>query len=230
MTNERDREKRAAARAALDYIEPGMTLGLGTGSTVDHFLEFLGERVAGGLSVRGVATSLRTAELAEGYGIPLLSLDETGGALDVVIDGADEVDRRLDMIKGGGGALLREKIVAESGRRGVFIADSTKLVDVLGAFPLPVEVVPFAANRLLPALKERGLSATLRARGGETFVTDNGNHIIDVLVETIEDPGGLHRELKAMTGVIETGLFVGIADVVLIGRGDGVETLTRAKD
>ncbi len=220
-------QKRRAASRSLDFVEPGMVLGLGTGSTAAIMVELLGERVRAGLAVTGIPTSKATAVLAERCGVALTSLEKVQ-ELDLTIDGADETDGALRLIKGGGGALLREKIVASLSKRVVIIADAGKKVARLGAFPLPVEVVPFAAPALLPKLAALGCNAKLRGTGDAgSFVSDEGNHIIDCSFGAIADPEDLARQLNAMPGVVEHGLFLGIAERVLLGGKDGVEELVR---
>ncbi len=219
--------KRRAAKAALAYVEDGMRLGLGTGSTAAHFVELLGTRVAEGLNVRGVPTSEATAELARRAGVPIATLDELP-ELDLDIDGADEIGPGLALIKGGGGALLREKIVAHASRRMIVIADSAKHVDELGAFPLPVEVVGFGLTATVLAVErvaiELGLNVAidLRLRNGEVFITDSGNRILDASFGRIPDPEALARRLAEIPGVVEHGLFLGCADLALIASADGV--------
>ncbi len=220
-------QKRRAAARSLDFVAPGMVLGLGTGSTAAIMVELLGERVRAGLAVTGIPTSDATAALAQRCGVTLTSLEQVE-ELDLTIDGADETDGELRLIKGGGGALLREKIVASLSKRVVIIADAGKKVARLGAFPLPVEVVPFAAPAILPRLAAFGCDAKLRSTGdGGPFVSDEGNHIIDCSFGAIEDPESLARQLNAIPGVVEHGLFLGIAERVLLGGADGVEELVR---
>ena len=223
-----DAKRRAGFRAA-EFVEDGMGVGLGTGSTAFWMVERLGERVrVEGLRVRCVPTSRRTEEQARGLGIPLVSLGEAG-ELDIAIDGADEIGPGLALIKGGGGALLREKLVAGAARRFVVIADASKRVDVLGRFPLPVEVVPFAwelTARRVAAVT--GVEPELRrVGGGEVYVTDNGNYILDCRCGAIPDPARTERELKALTGVVESGLFVGMADLAVVSTDEGVEIIDR---
>jgi ribose 5-phosphate isomerase A len=221
--------KQRAAAAALAQVADGMRLGLGTGSTAAHFVRLLGERVAGGLRVRAVPTSEATAALARRAGIPLATLDELP-ALDLCVDGADEVDRQMNLIKGGGGALLREKIVASCAARFVVIVDVAKRVSRLGAFPLPVEVVPMAATPLARRIGALGCRVALR-RGadGAPFATDEGNRILDCRFGAIADPAALGGTLDAMPGVVEHGLFVGMADAVIVGTEEGVETMEAAQ-
>src|SRR5882724_3259316 len=217
-----DREKRAAARASLRFINDGDIVGLGTGSTVYYTLQFLAERVHQGLKILGIATSKQTEKIATDLGIPLTTLDEHQN-IDVDIDGADEIDPNLALIKGGGGAFLREKIVASAAKKLIIIGDSTKQVSVLGKVPLPVEIVPFA--QALVAKEIKVLGASVRVREGNhagPFVTDEGHHILDCDFGRIADPHGLERQLEEIPGVVGHGLFIGMADVVLIGKGDTV--------
>jgi ribose 5-phosphate isomerase A len=223
--------KLAAARRALSFVEPKMRLGLGTGSTASLFVELLAAEVRGGLSVLCVPTSEETRALAAKLGVPLTTLDETP-LLDLTIDGADEVDGELRLIKGGGGALLREKIVATASDRMIVIADESKRVDKLGTFPLPVEVVRFGVtatrNMIEMLAHDSGCQGdiTLRlARDGKPFVTDGGNYIFDCSFGSVEDPESLDEALKFIPGVVENGLFLGIADVAIIGGADGVSVL-----
>jgi ribose 5-phosphate isomerase A len=223
-----DTAKRAAAARALNFVEHGMTIGLGTGSTADWMVRLLAERISGeGLAVIGVPTSTRTAAQAAALGIPLTTLDDAGW-LDLTIDGADEFDANLRLIKGGGGALLQEKIVATASDRMVVIADPSKQVATLGAFPLPVEVVRFGAattSRLVrQVLADHGLGeAKIAFREGDmgAMVTDEGHHILDLHLGAIAEPERLNADLNLIPGVVETGLFCGIAASVIVGREDG---------
>lgn len=222
-----DAQKRAAGEAAARLVEDGMTVGLGTGSTAAFFVRALGARVAGeGLKLRGVATSQATEALAASLGIPLLDLNDAP-EIDLTVDGADEVGPGLALIKGGGAALLREKLVWEASRRCVVIADAAKRVKTLGAFPLPVEVVAFGhkttARRLFDALAECDLGAapSLRVRDGAPVRTDGGGVIYDIACGVIPDPSLLADALKSVTGVVEHGLFLDLADEALIGLADG---------
>ncbi len=224
--------KRQAAEQALDYVEDGMKLGLGTGSTAAKFVELLGAKVRSGLKVVCVPTSEATRAQAAALDIPLTTLDATP-FLDLTVDGADEIDEELRLIKGGGGALLREKIVAVASGRVVIIADNSKRVDVLGKFPLPIEVVPFglvATERLIAKLAaDTGCDGDIKLRigtDGKPFVTDNGNYIIDCAFGSIDDPEALDDALKLVPGVVESGLFLGIADVGIIAGPKGVEVLS----
>ncbi|HEX8723230.1 MAG TPA: ribose-5-phosphate isomerase RpiA [Pyrinomonadaceae bacterium] len=225
-----DAKQRAGFKAA-EFVRDGMSVGLGTGSTAYWLVERLAERVrAEGLGVRCVPTSRRTEEQARSHGIPLVTLGEAG-VLDIAIDGADEIGPDLALIKGGGGALLREKLVASAARRFVVIADASKKVDVLGRFPLPVEVVPFAwelTARRVAAVA--GVEPALRrGDGGGAYVTDNGNYILDCRCGEIPDPARTERELKSLVGVVESGLFVGMADLAVVSTDGGLEIIERGR-
>ena len=219
----------ASAARALDFVEDGQTLGLGTGRAATAFVRALGAEVAKGLRVRGVATSIATAEVARELSIPLLELDEAG-TLDVTFDGADEVDPNLDLIKGYGGALLREKITASSSRRLIILVGPEKIVPHLGERgKLPVEVVPFGLSLCDARLRELGCEPVLRTQpDGNAYVTDNGNAILDCGIEVIEDPAALDRAIESIPGAVGTGLFVGMADAVIVGRDGGPEVLERS--
>ena len=226
--------KERAARAALDLVEDGMQLGLGTGSTAARFVKAVGERVAQGLRVLCVPSSEITRVQAEGLGIPLTTLDEMP-RLDLTVDGADEIDHQLRLIKGGGGALLREKIVATASDRMVVIADDSKLVARLGTYPLPVEVVRFgllATMSLIEAIAvETGCHGEIKLRpgtGDAPFVTDQGNLIVDCAFGAIPEPEVLAFALKRIPGVVEHGLFLGIVDLAIVAGSDGVKMLRRA--
>ena len=216
----------ASAQAALEFVEDGQTLGLGTGRAAEAFVRALGRRVADGLTVRGVPTSERTEALARELGIPLISLAEAG-RLDVTYDGADEVEPNLDVIKGYGGALVREKIVAASSDRLVILVGAEKIVAKLGARGrLPVEVIPFAETLALDRLAQLGYPAEIRNDGnGAPFVTDNGNLVLDAQVSAIADPGDLDTRILAIPGVLGTGLFVAMATAVIVQEGETVEVL-----
>lgn len=219
-----------AAEAALHYVEDGMRLGIGTGSTAEEFVRLLAEKVAGGLKVEGVPTSERTARLCLELGVPLKSLDELP-ELDLTIDGADEVDGSLRLIKGGGGALLREKIVASASARMIVIADETKVVDTLGAFALPIEVNPFGLTSTRITIEKvaqrLGLSGELRLRGGdeEAFTTDGGHYIIDASFGRIPDAEALAIALNSIPGVVEHGLFINLATLAIIAGPAGARVI-----
>jgi ribose 5-phosphate isomerase A len=221
-----DDRKRAAAHASLKYVKDGMILGLGTGSTARHMLEGLARRIRDeGLRVSGVPTSLATAEAARLLGVPLTSLEDHP-VLDVAIDGADEVDPRLDLIKGLGGALFREKIVAAAAKKFIVVVDDSKLVPRLGTkSPVPVEVHEFGWRATQAALEALGARVVLRTRDGETFHTDNGNRILDAGFGPIRSPAKLAASLDAVPGVVGHGLFLNIADMVLAASDRGVRTL-----
>jgi ribose 5-phosphate isomerase A len=226
-------QKRQAATVAVEWVRSGMRLGLGTGSTARHFVELLAERVRGGLDIIGVPTSEATRADAERLGVPLTTLDETP-VLDLTVDGADEIAPDLSLIKGGGGALLREKIVAVASGRMVVIADEGKWVPMLGRFPLPIEVLPFglAATRLkieaaLAACGCPGEVLLRRARDGRTFVTDGGHSILDAKLGRIAEPRMLADRLAAIPGVMEHGLFIGIAQAAILAGPSGVRVVER---
>ncbi len=225
--------KRAAAARALEFVHPGMRLGLGTGSTAAEFVELLGKRVRGGLNVIAVPTSEATRAQAERLGIALTTLDDTP-ELDLTIDGADEIAPDLTLIKGGGGALLREKVVASASAKMIVIADESKSVAVLGRFPLPVEIAPFGAT-----VTRRAVEATVAAAGcpgpaalrlaadGHAFVTDGGHWLLDAQLQHIADPAGLANRLAAIPGVMEHGLFIGLATTAIVAGPNGVRLVER---
>lgn len=226
---EEDKEvlKKLAAEAALDYVKDGYVVGLGTGSTVRYLLAALGQRVQAGLKIMGVPTSEETAELARKAGIPLLD-DNDLWPINVAIDGADQVDPRLNLIKGGGGALLREKIVAANARQVIIMVDETKRVPVLGdTFPLPIEVLPFGWSNTARMIEQVGGKTVRRERNRHVFRTASGHYILDLHIARIDDPGALEARLHRIPGVIECGLFVGRTDILIVGTYHGVEVHTR---
>ena len=228
-----DSQKRAAAARAVEFVEPGMRLGLGTGSTAKHFVELVGERVRAGLHVIAVPTSEATHADAKRCGIALTTLDETP-ELDLTVDGAAEIGPELSLIKGGGGALLREKIVAAASKRMVVIADHTKWVAALGAFPLPIEVTPFgfaatqrAVDKAIASVQRSGPLRLRRGKDGHPFVTDGGHWIIDASLGRIDDPAAMAHALAGVPGVMEHGLFVGLATLAILGGPDGIRIVER---
>jgi len=222
-----DQEKEAAARASLRFVKDGQVLGLGTGSTAAYFIKLLGEEVKNGLRIRGIPTSVRSRELAMSLGIPVIALDDCQ-EIDVTVDGADEVDPQLRLIKGGGGALLREKIVASATRQMIVVADESKQVQMLGKFPLPVEVIRFAQALVAKRISALGAEVQLRRdTAGNAFLTDENNHILDCRFREIRDPDTLARQLSDMPGVVEHGLFIGMASVALLARGSEIVELKR---
>ncbi len=228
-----EEQKRAAAARAVEFVQPGMKLGLGTGSTAKHFVDLVGERVKAGLDVICVPTSEATHAQAKSLGIPLTTLDETP-SLDLTVDGADEIDPQLVLIKGGGGALLREKIVASASARMIVISDPSKLVPALGKFPLPVEVTPFgftatlqAVEKAISGLQKSGPLTLRKGKDGHPFVTDGGHWIIDAALGRIDDPKAMAHALSGIPGVMEHGLFVGLAALAIIGGPDGARIIER---
>ncbi len=226
--------KRMAGEAALAHVESGMRLGLGSGTTAEAFVRALGSRVAEGLQVIGVPTSDRTASLAESLSIPLATLEDVPD-LNVTIDGADEIGPNLTLIKGGGGALLREKIVASASRKMIVIADESKLVATLGTFALPIEVVPFGLGStelkiaaVAKALDLKGPILLRRTQEGAPYLTDGGHFILDASFRRIPDPEALAIALAEIPGVVEPGLFIGLASMAIIARASGVETIYRS--
>ncbi len=228
-----DAYKRAAAARAIDFVRPGMRLGLGTGSTAKHFVDLLGERVRTGLDVTAVPTSEATRAQAERLGIALTTLDETP-QLDLTVDGADEIAPDLTLIKGGGGALLREKIVASASTKMIVIADESKWVSLLGSFPLPIEIVPFGAGATRLAVEAvaasvgcPGVAVLRKGKDGHAFVTDGGHWLLDAQLQRIPDPQALAARLCAVPGVMEHGLFIGLAATAILGGPEGVRLVER---
>ncbi|MFO7526870.1 MAG: ribose-5-phosphate isomerase RpiA [Ignavibacteriaceae bacterium] len=219
-------EKQSAAIKAVEFIENGMVVGLGTGSTVNFMLRALTKRIGQGLKIKAVATSKLTYQLASSLGIEVLDL-ELVDKIDLTIDGADEVDPDLNGIKGGGAALLYEKIVASNSTKNIWIVDSSKVVSKLGKFPLPVEVIPYGSNLLFSKFESMNFNPSFRKYEGKNFTTDGGHFLIDLNLKKIDDPVRMEEELKTYAGVVEVGLFTNIADMVIVGRGDAVEILER---
>ena len=226
---EQDRLKMAAGIEAAKLVENDMIVGLGTGSTVRFFVDELGRRVQEEeLTFTGVTTSLRTKEQAEGYGINIVDVDDVDH-IDITIDGADEVDKNFDGIKGGGAALLWEKIVATNSSKIVWIVDESKVVDTIGRFPLPVEVIPFGERHVLDRFKERGYEPVLRLDDqGQPVLTDEHNHVIDLHMEKIEHPEDLAQDLITTVGVVEHGLFLNMVDTVIVGDPNGPRVMTNS--
>lgn len=225
-----DQQKEAAARASLRFVKDGQVIGIGTGSTAAHFIQLLGEQVKNGLRIRGIPTSEHSRVQAASLGIPITTLDESP-VIDVTVDGADEVDPELRLIKGGGGALLREKIVASASRQVVIIVDESKRVPVLGKFPLPVEVIKFAQAVVARKVAALGAQVSLRQTAdGKPFLTDENNHILDCSFGQIPDPGELARRLSDMPGIVEHGLFIGMASMVLVAGGTEIVELGPRRD
>lgn len=216
--------KQTAARKAVEFVQDGMVVGLGTGSTAYWAIQRLGQRVKEGLRIRTIATSLRSETLARELGIPVISFADVT-AIDLTIDGADEVDPANRLVKGGGGSLLREKIVAAASRTFIVMVDESKVVAQLGAFPLPVEVVPFGWEATAEACAALGCTPARRMTDGQPFVSDNGNFILDCAFGTLAEPEALAARLNAIPGVVENGLFLGMVDKLVIGRADGTCTL-----
>jgi ribose 5-phosphate isomerase A len=212
--------KQSAAYKAVEYVRNGMTLGLGTGSTAYWAIEYIGAMVKDGLSVRAIATSLQTETMARDLGISIVGFADIE-RIDITIDGADEVDENLQIIKGGGGALLREKIVASATEFYIIIVDDTKLVTTLGKFKLPVEVIPFGWEITAAHLKKIGCVPSLRLDKDKTFKTDNGNYIVDCSFRSIPSPALLHKKINDITGVVDNGLFIDMADLVIAGSDSG---------
>jgi ribose 5-phosphate isomerase A len=216
-----------AALEAAEMIEPGMSVGLGTGRAAAMFVRALARRIEKGLAVRGIPTSRRTEELARELGVPLVGLEEID-SIDIDVDGADEVDPSLDLIKGHGGALLRERVVASISKEFVILAGEEKIVPRLGArMSVPVEVAPFAAPVVKRSLEALGGGVRLRMNGEAPFVSDNGNHILDAKFDVIDDAAGLERRIDALPGVVDNGLFIGMADLVLVQSESGFRRLSR---
>ena len=221
-------EKQMAAEYSADFIEDGMIVGLGTGSTVAFLLQKLAERIKKGLNITSVSTSQATTKLASSLGIKITKFSEID-EIDLTIDGADEVDENLNGIKGGGGALLHEKIIASNSKRNVWIVDSTKLVKTLGKALLPVEIVKFGYPQLCIKLENIGIKPVLRMKGNTPFVTDENNYIIDLKIDNIVNPAEFDIKLKKFAGVVETGLFYGVADTLVAGVGKKIKIFNKKK-
>lgn len=219
--------KKMAGEKAVEYVEDGMILGLGTGSTVEYTLRKLGELVKDGLKIKGIPTSMHTGKIAKECNIPLTTLEENP-EIDLTIDGADEVDSELNLIKGGGGALTREKIIAYHSKKEIIVIDETKIVKALGtAVPLPVEVVKYGWTSTKKALEELGCTAELRKIINDPYLTDNSNYILDCGFERIEEPEQIEKDINNIPGVVENGLFIGLVDEIVVGSKQGIVTLEK---
>jgi ribose 5-phosphate isomerase A len=214
-------EKLNAAKVAIDEIKEGMLVGLGTGSTAAYAISYLGEKVRKGFSINAIPTSELSKKQAETEGIPLTDFEQHS-TIDICIDGADEIDSKLNMIKGGGGALLREKIVASSAKRYLIIIDSSKKVDTLGTFPLPVEVIPFGWQVVFEKLESINANPKIRKIEGIPFLTDERNYILDCSIKSIKNPTKLETELNSIPGIVENGLFTGLCNRMIMGKGEQV--------
>lgn len=219
--------KQLAGEKAAEYIESGMTVGLGTGSTAYWAIQKIGNMVKQGLQIKAVATSQQSETLARELDIPIVAFSDIDH-IDIDIDGADEVDAQLNLIKGGGGALLREKIIASNSRRFIVVADAFKFVTTLGKFPLPVEVIPFAWELSFRQLQQLGVKPVRRKINGEVFITDNGNYIADLAMGSIPDPQELQQRIGLIPGVAENGLFLRMADTAVIAQADGTVKILSA--
>lgn len=223
-----DPKKQVGIKAA-EYVKEGMIVGLGTGSTAKHAVDAIGERVKGGLRITAVPTSKATAEQAKSLGIPLLDINDVE-YIDVVIDGVDEIDGEFNATKGGGAALFREKIVASLSKEVIWIMDESKLVDRLGAFPLPVEILPYSYKVIYRQLEKLGLNPQMRMSGEELLVTDNGNYIVDLNTGVPADVTGIRDSLKEIVGVLETGQFLQMCNRIIVGSDDGTRVIEARKD
>lgn len=222
-----ENEKRLAAIEAVNYIKEGMIVGLGSGSTSAYMIEELGKRVSNGLKIKGVPSSEEIKQLATKSGIPIIALDQVE-RIDINIDGADEFDPQLHLIKGGGGALLREKIVAHNANYNIIIADSSKEVERLGKFKLPIETIPFATQSILKELQNHKLSPKIRQKDGNNYKTDQNNDIIDLDIFDSPDLEGIDLMLKHIPGIVETGLFLNSTDLVILGKGESTRKIYKS--
>jgi len=222
----REEMKRRAGEEAAKYVKDGMVVGLGTGSTVKYTIIKLGERVKNGLDIVGIPTSIATEKLARDMGIKLGDLNDYEH-IDLTIDGADEVDGNLNLIKGGGGALLREKMIAYASNYEIIVVDETKVKDYLGDFPLPVEIVKFGYKRTIKNIESLGCRPVLRMKNGEPYITDNGNYIVDCKFEKIVQPDKIERRIDEIPGVVEVGLFINLANEVIVGKKEGIEIMKK---
>lgn len=222
------REKQNAANKAVEFVKDGITIGLGTGSTINFFLENLAEKIQSGINITAVSTSAQTTERAKALGIDIKDLNDIK-KIDITFDGADEVDPNLNGIKGGGGALLYEKIVAKISEKNIWLVDSTKYVNYLGKFPLPIEIVSFGSEHLIRMLEVKGYNPKFRMNGTKYFLSNGGHKIIDLHLGKIEDTNSLNAELLLIAGIIETGLFLNICDVLIIGESKDCRVINKKK-
>ncbi|WP_100404674.1 ribose-5-phosphate isomerase RpiA [Bacillus solitudinis] len=225
MLNEIEQSKKCAGEKAVEMIEDGMTVGLGSGSTMYWVIKRIGQRVKEGLKIKGVPSSIRTEGWAKEFGVPLTDFSQVK-QLDIAIDGADEVDPNFNLIKGGGGSLVREKIVAAASKKLIIVVDESKRVEKLGSFGVPVEIVPFGWETTARRLAKLGYNPIIRKKEKERFVSNNGNYIVDCQIGLFEDAATLQEELKKITGVVETGLFIKMTDMLVVGGSERVEILT----
>jgi ribose 5-phosphate isomerase A len=219
-------KKKLAGEKAVEYIQDGMTIGLGSGSTVYWTIKKLAELIQQGMNIKGIPSSKRTEGWANEFGIPLTDFSQIQ-TLDLAVDGADEVDQHFNLIKGGGGSLLREKLVDASSSMLIIVVDDSKMVLELGKYPLPVEVVPFGWEVTAQRISSLGCVPTLRRGNNEIYISNNGNYILDCQFDSVPNPEELHKQLKLLLGVVETGLFVGMTDKVIVGEADGVTILEK---
>jgi ribose 5-phosphate isomerase A len=226
MEENRINTKKLAAEKAVEFVRPGMTVGLGTGSTAYWAIQLIGGMVKDGLEIRAVATSTASENMARELGIGVVSFAEID-EVDVTIDGADEVDRNLNLIKGGGGALVREKVVGAATKLYIIIADESKFVDTLGRFPLPVEVILFGWEMTVKKLKKLGCSPRVRSSDNKAIITDNGNYVVDCFFEEIKEPAVLNQQINSIPGVLDNGLFLNMANIVVLGKNDGTTEILR---
>ncbi|MGL4772705.1 MAG: ribose-5-phosphate isomerase RpiA [Clostridium sp.] len=217
-------QKRFAGEKATEYVRDGMILGLGTGSTAYYMIKKIGELVQKGMDLKAVATSKSTEDLARKYNIPLVEIDEID-RIDLCIDGVDEIDKHFNAIKGGGGALFREKIVANLAHKVIWIMDESKLVESIGAFPLPVEILPYGHTQVLRKLKEFSFNPVIRMNDGKNYITDNGNYIVDLHIGESMDINDVYNKINGITGVLEIGLFINMCNFIIVGTDDGIRVL-----
>lgn len=220
-------QKRVAGEKSAEYIKDGMILGLGTGSTAYYMIKKVGELIKNGMKIKAVATSKSTESLARELKIPLLSIDEVD-RIDLAIDGVDEIDNEFNAIKGGGGALFREKIVASLANEVIWIMDESKLVDGIGEFPLPVEILPYGYKHVIKELQDYSLNPKIRMKEEEIFVTDNGNYIVDLHIGTPMNINDVYNKVNRITGVLETGLFINMCDRIIIGTSSGAKIINNS--